>query len=112
MVVQPQQEATSDVEKIQMESPKVQSMGSVTEGQNKCSPDFQQQQNHAESLGNGINEIENNKEINKARNDTPSLFSPNLIPLRKETNPNITPINSVHQESFLSKLAEIQYFLI
>nr|POE90303.1 hypothetical protein CFP56_72693 [Quercus suber] len=90
-----------------MDSPTVQSMESVIEGQNKCSPDFQQPFDYVEPLENGITDKGKNKEFNEARNDTPSFFSPNLTPPYKEIYLNNTPINLVHQESFLSKLAEI-----
>nr|POE65815.1 hypothetical protein CFP56_13900 [Quercus suber] len=82
-------------------------MESVTEGQNKCPSDFQKPVDHVVPLENGIIDKGKNKEFNEARNDTPSFFSPNLTPPYKDICRNNTSINSVHQESFLSKLDEI-----
>ena len=107
MAVQPHHEEPSAVKKFQTDSSTVQSMESVTEGQNKCSPDFQQPHDYVESLENEITAKGINRELNEARNDTPSFFNPDLIPPQKETSPNNISINLEQQESFLSKLAEI-----
>ncbi|KAK9991286.1 hypothetical protein SO802_026271 [Lithocarpus litseifolius] len=104
---QPQQEATVDVEKCQTDLPTVHPMESVTEGHNKSSPDFQQQHNLVEPLESGINDKGRNKNLSEARNEIPSFSNPNLTPPQKETHPIISPINSIPQEAFLSKLAEI-----
>ena len=82
-------------------------MESVTEGQNKCSPDFQQPYDYVEPLENGITDKGKNKDLNEARNDNLSFLTPSLIPTLKETDPINSPINSMQQDCFLSKLAEI-----
>ena len=66
-----------------------------------------QHPNHAEPLANGITDLKNNISVKEARNETPSLFNQILLRPHKETNPSSTPTESVHQDSFLSKLAEI-----
>ena len=54
-----------------------------------------------------------NKELNVTRNDNLSILKPRLIPthseteINSETGPINSPINSVQQDCFLSKLAEI-----
>ena len=106
-VVQPHHEAPTAMEKIQTDSPTVQSMESVTEGQNKCSPDFQQPDDYVEPLEKEITDKGKNKDLNVTRNDNLSFLKPRLIPTQKETGPINSPINSVQQDCFLSKLAEI-----
>lgn len=83
------------------------SMGSVTKGQIYCSNDYEQQRVPTEPLGNGVKEVKNNNSINEAQNEFPSNFKPNLLPTHNEINPCNTPTKSVHQDSFLSKLVEI-----
>ncbi|KAL0016482.1 hypothetical protein SO802_003551 [Lithocarpus litseifolius] len=105
--VQPPQNGLSDMERVQPEPSMSHSMGSVTKGQLNCSPEFEQQQTHTEPLENGTYDLQNNSPINEALNDFPPLFKPSLLHTQKETDPIITPIESVHQDSFLSELAEI-----
>ena len=95
------------MKKVQMDIPTVQSVESVTKGQNKCSPDFQQPHDSVKPLEIEVTAKGINRELNEALNDIPSFFNPDLIPPQKETSPNNISINSGLQESFLSKLAEI-----
>ncbi|KAL0008138.1 hypothetical protein SO802_009640 [Lithocarpus litseifolius] len=107
MTVQPPRNGSSEVEKVQPEPSMSHSMGSVTKGQNNCSPDLAQQHTHTEPLENGSYDLRNNSPINEALNDLPPLFNPSLLHTQKETDTINTPTKSVHQDSFLSKLAEI-----
>ena len=105
--VQPPQKGSSDEEKIQPKPSMSHSMGSVTNEQVNCSLEFEQQCIHAEPLENGIYDLRHNLSINKAQNDCPPLVNSSLLHTQKKTNPINTPNDSVHQDSFLSKLAEI-----
>lgn len=96
MAAQPPQRGLAEVEKIQSKTSITHSLGLVTKGTISCSYDSEQQQIHAEPLGNGESNLNNNPPINEARNECPSFCNSDLLHTNKEAIPSISPTETVH----------------